>query len=287
MKKPLVSIVLPTYNGERYLPRAIASCLEQSYAHLEILLVNDGSTNPATAEILEAQDDPRLRVLNLPENQGLPEALNAGMEATRGDYISWTSDDNAYRPEAIARMVETVESSGADFVYAAATVVNDDDQTLGALIPKPPDQLPLSNCVGACFLYRRKVLEKIGRFNPELRLAEDYDYWIRVSRHFKMERLDEDLYVYRQHKSNLTNQEGLARVEQMVDRARFHHFSPREIQRAEGLRAERCGDRAKARKLLMPLLLTRPWDASLWKPWLLSVLPPTLVKNLLRLKGKK
>ena len=99
-----MTIVLPTYNGDRYLGESIASCLGQTYSSLELLVVDDGSTSDIRG-IVEAAKDDRIRYIRHPENRGLSMALNTGFAASRGEYLTWTSDDNRYHPEAIARMV--------------------------------------------------------------------------------------------------------------------------------------------------------------------------------------
>src|SRR5574337_314358 len=104
---PLISIVLPTYNGAAYLRESLDSCLNQSFQDLELIVVDDGSTDD-TETILGSYSDPRLRVLKQ-SNQGLAAALNAGFAQTRGRFLSWTSDDNLYLPEAMAVMCRYLE----------------------------------------------------------------------------------------------------------------------------------------------------------------------------------
>lgn len=97
---PKVSIVLPTYNGARYLRQSIDSCLGQTYRNLELIVVDDASTD-TTPEIIRSYQDPRIRVIRHEKSKMLPESLNTGFRAVSGDYLTWTSDDNYYVPEAI------------------------------------------------------------------------------------------------------------------------------------------------------------------------------------------
>src|ERR1022692_1997425 len=119
----MVSIVLPAWKESRYLRDAIESCLSQSYEQLELILVDDGCTKTAR-ETLEAvaQSDRRVRIVgsdeNPGENNGLPKALNTGFVVARGEYFTWTSDDNRYRPNAIESLLEALEARpGLDIVY--------------------------------------------------------------------------------------------------------------------------------------------------------------------------
>jgi glycosyltransferase involved in cell wall biosynthesis len=101
---PLVSIILPTYNGSQYLSEAIESCLHQTYENWELILVDDCSTD-ATPQIIGRYvgRDPRIRSIRHASNKKLPEALNTGHAAAQGEYLMWTSDDNRLLPAAIEK----------------------------------------------------------------------------------------------------------------------------------------------------------------------------------------
>src|SRR4051794_6743497 len=102
----LASIVLPTYNGSKYLASAIESCLAQTYRNFELILVDDCSKD-ATPEIIAnyAARDSRVRSIRHETNQHLPGGLNTGHKAARGEFLTWTSDDNLLRPDFLAEMV--------------------------------------------------------------------------------------------------------------------------------------------------------------------------------------
>jgi len=141
-------------------------------------------------------------------NKKLPGALNVGFGQARGDYLTWTSDDNCYRPEALATMVNYLQSdSGVDIVYCDYTAIDENGKTLEKVIVNNPEHLWNGNCIGACFLYRRALHEKLGGYDENLFLAEDYDFWLRASLFFKLQPLHEDLYLYRRHTGSLTQKE--------------------------------------------------------------------------------
>ncbi len=208
--QPTVSVVLPTRNGSRFLDQAIRSCLSQTLRAIELIAVDDGSTD-ATAAILDraAQEDPRLQIVRHPASRGLPASLNAGFARARGPYLTWTSDDNWYRPAALERMVAFLEAQpGCDLVYADHTV-RDERGEEGSREEmrrcEPPDRITEVNVVQACFLFRRALLESVGRWDESLACAEDYDYWLRAqAAGFRLAPLHEDLYVYRLHGASLT-----------------------------------------------------------------------------------
>src|SRR5438034_11794938 len=99
----LITIVLPTHNGAKYLRESIESCLGQTYHNLELVVVDDASSD-ATPDVIAEYSDPRLISVRHGQNRGLPEALNTGFAHSRGHYLTWTSDDNRYAPEARAEM---------------------------------------------------------------------------------------------------------------------------------------------------------------------------------------
>ena len=209
---PLVSIVLPTHNGRRYLAEAVESILAQTYERWELVVVDDASTDdtPALIERLAARD-PRIRVVRNERNLRLPASLNRGFGLTRGELVTWTSDDNRHHPDALAELVAVLAARPeVDVVFSDYVVVDD----AGRPLPTPPggtgvgdvDALPLSNTIGACFLYRRHVHERLDGYAEDLFLVEDYDFWLRAAARFRFAFVDRPLYDYRQHGGSLTAQ---------------------------------------------------------------------------------
>ncbi len=201
---PKVSIVLPTYNGSRYIRQSIDSCLNQTYPNIELIIVDDGSTD-STPDIIKAYTDPRIKYVRHVKNKGLPQALNTGFENVTGKYLTWTSDDNYYNLNAIEKELVFLKANSCSFVYCDFYRFTEDNLQAMQLV-KLPDTLALekSNDVGPCVLYSREVLEKVGFFDTQAELAEDYDYWIRVSKQFPMKHMAEVLYFYREHANSLS-----------------------------------------------------------------------------------
>src|SRR5262249_43437912 len=216
---PLISIVLPTYNGARYLRDAIESCLHGTYPNWELILVDDASTDDTPSIIAEYMArDCRVAALCNPVNRKLPGSLNAGFARARGELLTWTSDDNCYRPEALSEMAAFLSANpSVDLVYADFSVIDDEGAVTGEGWLGPIQELPLRSSIGACFLYRRAVHDCLGGYDEDLVLVEDWDFWLRASTSFRLARLREDLYLYRCHKDSLTGTQ-LERVRSAQER---------------------------------------------------------------------
>lgn len=210
MSSPLVSIVLPTFNRAAMLPTAIASCLNQTFEDLEVIVVDDGSTD-ATGEVLSrlGEGNPRLHCISQ-ANTGLPGALNRGFAMARGKFWTWTSDDNRYHPKAIEEMKADLDRNPqCGMVYTDFQIVDKSGGVRSRVQDRRPEDLPSSNVVGPCFLYRREVAEKAGIYNPELKLAEDWDYWLRLAQITSIRHMPGILYDFQDHTSSLTQQREL------------------------------------------------------------------------------
>ena len=196
--EPFISIVLPIYNGEKYMRMSIDSILSQTYNNWELLIIDDGSTD-CTAAI--AQDyilkDSRVHYYKNPENMRLPKTLNRGFSLAKGDFLTWTSDDNYYYPTALETMHNALVQQGKDFAFASCDVINGDGDIVECITVSDAAKKSIvgTNPVGACFLYSRKVYETVGEYDPEMTLVEDFDYWQRSSgsimgEEYSLKRLD-------------------------------------------------------------------------------------------------
>ena len=211
MKKEekMVSIVLPVYNGAQYLKKSIDSVLAQTYTNWELLILDDCSTDekPHISQNY-AKEDSRIIYIRNENNLKLPGNLNKGFSLSKGEYITWTSDDNKFHPTALEKMVNALENSNnAKFVYASYNTIDENDTvTDHYIVPSNTRNIIVgSNCIGACFMYTREVYEKIGDYDTDLFLTEDFDYWQRIIAKFETVSISEILYDYRKHAANLTS----------------------------------------------------------------------------------
>jgi len=221
---PRVSMVMPVHNGARWLAEAIRSVLDQDFADFELILVDDASRDASPQIMADAATrDPRIRLVTLRDNVGLPAALNHGFAAARGRLHSWTSDDNLLRPAMLGRLVGALDAEpDAGVVHADFTLIDEEGTELGRSRVGPIERLLHGNNVGACFLYRAQVTEALGGYDTGLFGVEDYDFWLRAAQRFRFVELHEDLYLYRKHGGSLTSQRAeriQALTAQIVERA--------------------------------------------------------------------
>lgn len=151
----MISVVLPVYNGENRVSKSIESVLSQTYTNLELIIVNDCSTD-GTEEIIRhyKEFDKRVRIIENSTNQKLPKSLNNGFRAAKGEYLTWTSDDNAYHTDALEIMASELDKNPKiDMVYTDFTKVDMEGNVIEKVKLLDPDQLRFGNAVGACFLY--------------------------------------------------------------------------------------------------------------------------------------
>lgn len=207
-RAPTVSIVVPVYNGARFLREALDSILSQTFTDFELIAVDDRSTDETPAILAEyAAREPRLRVIANPVNLKLPASLNVGFAAARGQWFTWTSDDNVLDPAMLDCLLgAATEGQGADVVYAGFRVIDDAGRVLRRESVADPADMVFGNVVGCCFLYRREMDRVLGGYDETLFGVEDYDFWVRAARHgFLFRPVDAELYSYRRHERSLTS----------------------------------------------------------------------------------
>jgi glycosyltransferase involved in cell wall biosynthesis len=225
--EPLVSVVLPVYNGARTIARAVKSILAQTYRHFEFVIINDGSTDD-TSRILETFEDPRIRVLNQ-ENRGLVPSLNTGILSSRGAYIARMDADDEALPERLQRQVTFLESHVHVAVVGSAVIVIYEDGTK-RLRKRPLDTAAIvRNIVRICpfchssVMIRKSVFDRVGLYDTskdgsKKLMVEDYDLWVRMlEAHYELANLPEVLvHYYRDSLSILRRRTFRSRAKQQI-----------------------------------------------------------------------
>jgi glycosyltransferase involved in cell wall biosynthesis len=205
-ENPLISIVLPCYNGEKFLAKSIQSCIDQEYQNWELILVDDCSTDNSRNIMRDFEKkDCRIKVIQNQKNLKLPASLNAGFEQAQGKYFTWTSDDNYYLPDCLKELLESLHINQADAVYSGRYIIDKNDSFVSESYPIDPENMICQSVAGASFLYRREVHEVLYGYDTSMFLIEDYDFWLRMYlTGFKIITLNKLLYVYRTHSDSLS-----------------------------------------------------------------------------------
>jgi glycosyltransferase involved in cell wall biosynthesis len=205
---PAVSVVLPVWNGERFLAQAIESVLGQTLSSLELLLVDDGSTDgtQAIARAYEARD-PRVHVLCL-QHGGLARALNAGIEIARGRYVARMDADDASLPLRLERQVAYLESHpDCVAIGSAIDVIDEHDQHLGVKTFAATNAEIVAALIGGSssplahptVMARREALLAVGGYHLHRYPSEDLDLWMKLSPLGQLANIPEPLLLYRRH----------------------------------------------------------------------------------------
>lgn len=225
---PIVSIVLPCYNGATFLAQSIASVIAQTFTDWELIIVNDCSKDNSL-EIMQqyAEKDSRIRIINNEHNLKLPGALNRGFQEARGKYLTWTSHDNRMGPTMLEEFVNYLDANsdkGLITAYYAAFNLKTGEQLYEVHHPDPQLHLPLFNCVCYAFMYRREVLETVGDYDTTLFLVEDYDYWVRIWQKYPVGKIYKVLYYTGVGDDTLTLSRKKEIAEKLVE-MRLRYFS--------------------------------------------------------------
>lgn len=257
---------MPIYNGEKYMRQSIESVINQTYKNWELIIIDDCSSDNTPIIAKEyAKKDNRIRYYRNETNLKLPRGLNRGFSLSKGKYLTWTSDDNMYLPNALEVMLNTLIENKVELVYASYDIIDENDKIIGETIA--PEDLKRAilawNCVGACFLYTRKVYEEIGEYNPDLFLVEDYEFWIRVCSKFEGVAIKEKLYKYRSHSNNLssTAREGkIRRLGKEMLENNIYRFGKLDLKQKQNYYAQLsklCDDKKEQKKYKRVLVIYR------------------------------
>ncbi|MBI3011711.1 MAG: glycosyltransferase [Candidatus Omnitrophica bacterium] len=203
---PLISVIIPNHNYGRYLGQAIESVLGQSYSRVEVIVVDDGSTDDSM-EVLRRFGD-RIRWLQQPR-QGVSAARNRGIQATRGELIAFLDSDDVWHPEKLARQLARLSRPSVGMVYCGRWLIDDAGRCLGIEQPRHSGwvlrEIALLRWAqapgGSSALVRKDCLDRVGLFDPQLSTSADWDLWRRIACRYEIRVVPEPLVSYRQHPS--------------------------------------------------------------------------------------
>ena len=225
-RMPAVSVVIATRNYGKYLAGAIRSVLQQTWADLELIVVDDGSTDDTPRVVREFFSEPRLRCIRT-DGVGQSRAKNLGIQLSSAPLIAFLDGDDEWLLNKLERQLPLFVDADVGVVYSHRVTMdesgNDIERATSPLVRgRIYDDLLRANPI--CFssvIVRRQVFEAVGMFDPNLPLAIDYDLWLRVARHFEFDFVDTPLVRYRTGHANLSSRitERIAGVLSILNRS--------------------------------------------------------------------
>lgn len=209
MQPPAISVLLPVYNGGRFLRQAIDSILAQEFSDFELIAVDDGSSDNSL-EILRSYTDPRLTIVRHPQNMGIVQTLRTGLAQCSGTYIARMDADDIAMPDRFRKQVSYLEQHPDAGVVDTVQAIMDESGRLTGRTNSPVTSaadiyrsLPKMNCLGhPSVMVRGSVLRAFGYRDVAY---EDYDLWLRIAAAgIRIVKLDEPLLHFREHGSSIT-----------------------------------------------------------------------------------
>lgn len=228
-QRAYVSVILPTYNRASELGKAMQSVLDQTYENLELIVVNDGSTDE-TEQVVRGFSDARVRLVQSEKNGGLAYARNMGIREARYDLLAFHDDDDLWKPEKLENQVRELLQSdhSTGFCYCEMSYIMLDGKTVH-IVPRReisdvrkrgylyPELLRRNFIGGPTLLVRKECLEEVGLFDETLAIFEDWDMVLRLSRCYDAAFVAEPLYDYFEHEKSLTTDRSSTHRERIAE----------------------------------------------------------------------
>lgn len=207
-----VSVILPVYNGERFVTQAIESVLAQTYKNFELIIVDDGSTDRTVDRIKPYLREPNVRYIKQ-RNRGLASARNTGIKSAKGRYLAFLDHDDLYTPDKLEIQVAYL-TAHPEFALVHGNLDFIDETGHEYILPVPYitdasgecfERLFLCNAVSVpAVLVRKEYVDRIGRFDESLRYAEDYDLWLRLAYFHSFGHIERVFASVRKHSANMS-----------------------------------------------------------------------------------
>lgn len=217
LKQPLITVVMPNYNGHRFVEQAIDSVLSQTYPNFELLIVDDCSKDDSLQLIQhKAQSDSRIRVIELKKNAGVANARNVGVREAKGKYIALLDNDDLWTEDKLERQL-TIAEKGFDIVYCSYDFIDEQNKSVKKpfIVPQQTsfDKMLASNVISCSTGFIRTELMQAHSFNPEF-YHEDYVLWMELLRGCPAVYGDQKVLMhYRQVAGSRSNRKGNAAKE--------------------------------------------------------------------------
>lgn len=266
----MISIVIPVYNGEKYLDECITSCINQTYSDYEIIIVDDGSTDSTAKIIMKYYHQyPNLIVPLFKQNGGTASALNMGIDNMRGEWFKWLSADDTLFDDSLKELMNYADNV-ATLYYTDYEIIDENSKHVSYFADKQYDNQPAElyhNFFGngSTSLINKHAFRVVGKFKEDMPYNDDYEFWMRwVLKHgLSMKHIPSITCKYRIHNDSLTSTKDIEANRILVEALRKQYY--------QYLRPE---DLEYLKTLRKPL-----------KKRLVGKIPSPILKQLMRLKN--
>ena len=228
--RPSVSVVIATYNMAAYLPLAVRSALNQTYRDIEVLIVDDGSTDDTNSVVKPFLEDPRTRYI-FQQNKGQAAAKNRGINESRGRYVAFLDADDLWTHEKLERQLPLFRRSATvGVVYSRVAYIDETGKELGVadnelFKGQVSGPLLIRNFIGfGTSIVKKECFDRLGVFDERLQMGIDYDLWLRLSTEYEFDFVDRPLLHYRLWPGQMSNNckkryvSGIAIMQSFLDR---------------------------------------------------------------------
>jgi len=227
MQQDLVSVIMPVYNREEYVGYAISSILDQTYSNVEVVAVNDGSTDRSLQILREFEDKYPGKVVVIDQaNQGQVASRNNAISQAKGRYIAFLDSDDLWQPTKLEKQMPLFNDV-VGLVYCAVDNINEDGEKIDTELCESdcrgdiyPKLLVSNRMTGGTVVVRRDVIDKVGVFDTDFPAAENWDLWIRVCKVSEADFVNEPLVQYRFHPGNMSKDQTLmlSVIQRIIDK---------------------------------------------------------------------
>lgn len=209
--KPLISVILPVHNGERYLEESIESILHQTFQNFEIIAIDDGSQD-GSVSLLKSFRDKRLRIF-IQENQGLASTLNRAIHLAKGEFLARHDQDDIALPARFERQLEFMKQNSKVMLVGTWAQIWKENKKTDSVHRHSPDSPSLkfellfdNPFVHSSVMIRKLITEKTGLYSvdPKRQPPEDYEYWSRIARKYEIGNIPQILQIYRETSGSMS-----------------------------------------------------------------------------------
>jgi glycosyltransferase involved in cell wall biosynthesis len=217
-----ISVVIPCFNGDRFIGEAIESVLAQSHSDIDLIVVDDGSTDTSRSVVEGFFDDGRVRLIRHSENRGIAVARNTGIAESTSDYVAFLDQDDTWLPDKLEKQFAVLAAdndNGIGIVYTDRSITFLDGsikKSTDSLIPAGINEASQEETIEALYvasfvllssvLVRKQCIDELGSLDESIRSgADDYEFCIRVAEHYRLFCIAEPLVIRREHARNFTD----------------------------------------------------------------------------------